>query len=67
MKKIILVSLLTFSCYGYAFAAGSSYSGSSGDGGSQKTNYAKAVSLIKSAKKLEQKGKKEKTRCCSNA
>ena len=42
------------------FSAGSSSSG--GDGGSTKSNYEKAVSYIKNAKKLEKKGKLEKAK-----
>ena len=41
-----------------SFSAGSSSSG--GDGGSTKSNYEKAVTLIKSAKKYEKKGKADK-------
>ena len=57
MKKIVITLLISFLTYGHSFAAGSS---SSGDGGTQKTNYSKAVSLIKSAKKFEKKGENEK-------
>tara|TARA_S200000501_G_C20589445_1_gene640903 strand:+ start:34 stop:531 length:498 start_codon:yes stop_codon:yes gene_type:complete len=53
ITSIIYVFLLTNS-----FSAGSS--SSDGDGGSMKSSYEKAVSYIKSAKKLEKKGKLEK-------
>ena len=63
MKKIILTLSIAFFITTNVFAAGSSSSGSSGnDGGSSatKTNYEKAVLLVKSAKKYEKKGKLEK-------
>ena len=41
-----------------SFSAGSS----GGDGGSMKSNYEKAVTLVKSAKKLEKKGKMDKAK-----
>jgi len=53
MKKIILYLTLSFFIIGNVFAAGSS----SGD---TKSNYDQAVKLIKSAKKNEEKGKKDK-------
>ena len=53
LSIIISIFLITSS-----HSAGSS--SSSGDGGSMKSNYEKAVSYIKSAKKLEKKGKIEK-------
>ena len=53
VTSIICVFLITNS-----HSAGSSSSG--GDGGSTKSNYEKAVTYIKSAKKLEKKGKTEK-------
>ena len=56
MKKIFLIIILSLVTFQYSYAAGSG-----GDGGEkQKTNYDKAVALIKSAKKLEKKGKNEK-------
>ena len=63
MKKIILPLFVSLFITTNVFAAGSSSSGSSGnDGGSsaKKTNYEKAVLLVKSAKKYEKKGKSEK-------
>ena len=65
MKKIILSLSIVFLVTTNVFAAGSSSSGSSGnDGGSSatKTNYEKAVLLVKSAKKYEKKGKSEKAK-----
>ena len=65
MKKIILSLSVIFFITTNVFAAGSSSSGSSGnDGGSSatKTNYEKAVLLVKSAKKYEKKGKSEKAK-----
>ena len=58
MKKIILSLSILFFISTNAIAAGSS----SGDGGSSstKTNYEKAVTHIKSAKKYEKQGKLEK-------
>ena len=56
MKKIFLIIILSLLAFQYSYAAGSSNDG----GGKQKTNYDKAVTLIKSAKKLEKKGKNEK-------
>ena len=55
MKKIFLVIVLSLISYQFSYAAGSN-----DNGGKQKTNYDKAVALIKSAKKLEKKGKNEK-------
>ncbi len=56
MKKIFLIVISSLVFFQYSFAAGSG-----GDGeGKQKTNYDKAVTLIKSAKKLEKKGKNKK-------
>ena len=63
MKKIILSLYVALFITTNVFEAGSSSSGSSGnDGGSsaKKTNYEKAVLLVKSAKKYEKKGKSEK-------
>jgi len=56
IKKFILICLFIFSFINYSFSAGSS------DGGSSKikTNYEKAVTLIKSAKKYDRKGKSDK-------
>ena len=65
MKKIILTLSISFLITTNVFAAGSSSSGSSGnDGGSsaKKTNYEKAVLLVKSAKKYEKNGKTEKAK-----
>ena len=53
VTSIIYIFLITSS-----YSAGSS--SSDGDGGSMKSSYEKAVSFIKSAKKLEKKGKLEK-------
>ena len=53
MKKIVLSLFIIFFINTSAFAAGSS-------GGDTKSNYDKAVKLIKSAKKNEEKGKKDK-------
>ena len=57
MKKIILTLSLLFFVNSNVYAAGS-------DGGSsaKKTDYDKAVLLIKSAKKYEKKGKSEKAK-----
>jgi tetratricopeptide (TPR) repeat protein len=65
MKKIILSLFISLFITTNVFAAGSSSSGSSGnDGGSSatKTNYEKAILLVKSAKKYEKKGKLEKAK-----
>ena len=65
MKKIILSLFIALFITTNVFAAGSSSSGSSGnDSGSsaKKTNYEKAVLLVKSAKKYEKKGKSEKAK-----
>jgi len=53
MKKIILFFTIICLFNGNVFAAGSS-------GGDTKSNYDQAVKLIKSAKKSEEKGKKDK-------
>ena len=53
MKKTILFLSILFFVTGNVFAAGSS-------GGDTKSNYDQAVKLIKSAKKNEKKGKKDK-------
>ncbi len=47
MKKIFLVIVLSLISYQFSYAAGSN-----DNGGKQKTNYDKAVVLIKSAKKV---------------
>ena len=57
MKKFLILLFLTFSISEYTYAAGSS--GGDGDG-IKKTDYQKAVTLIKSAKKFEKKGKTDK-------
>ena len=56
MKKILSIIILSLLISQYSHAAGSSDEG----GSKQKTNYEKAVTLIKSAKKLEKKGKNNK-------
>ena len=59
MKKTFLIFFILMFLSSKSFSAGSS---SGGDGGSVKikSNYDKAVSLIKTAKKYEKKGKTEK-------
>ena len=59
INKIFTATIICLFCSLNAFSAGSG-----GDGGSSKTktNYEKAVSYIKSAKKLEKKGKLEKAK-----
>ena len=57
MKKIILTLSIVFFLTTNIFAAGSS---SSSSGNDTKSNYDQAVKLIKSAKKNEEKGKKDK-------
>ena len=57
MKKLLILLFLSFTISGYTYAAGSS--GGDGDG-LKKTDYQKAVTLIKSAKKFEKKGKTDK-------
>ena len=57
MKQIILTLSIIFFLTTNIFAAGSSSSSSSSD---TKSNYDQAVKLIKSAKKNEEKGKKDK-------
>ena len=54
MKKIILTLFVTLMLTGNSYAAGSSSSSSSN------SNYDKAVKLIKSAKKYEQKEREKK-------
>ena len=58
IKSFFVTSIICMFFVTSSFSAGSSSSG--GDGGSMKSNYEKAVSYIKSAKKLEKKGKLEK-------
>ena len=55
MKKLLILLFLSFTISEYTYAAGSS-----SDGAPKKTDYDKAVTLIKSAKKFEKKGKNEK-------
>ena len=57
MKKFLILLFLSFFISEYTYAAGSS--GGDGDG-LKKTDYQKAVTLIKSAKKFEKKGKTDK-------
>ena len=57
MKQIILTLSIIFFLTTNIFAAGSS---SSSSGSETKSNYDQAVKLIKSAKKNEEKGKKDK-------
>ena len=54
MKKVFIVLFLIFTI------TGSSYAASSSSGTNTKSNYDKAVKLIKVAKKYEQKGKVDK-------
>ena len=56
LKKYLITLFLIFQVSAFSNAAGTSDSGSS----KVKSNYDKAVSIIKSAKKYEKKGKKEK-------
>tara|TARA_B110001452_G_scaffold144897_1_gene120457 strand:+ start:160 stop:651 length:492 start_codon:yes stop_codon:yes gene_type:complete len=56
IKKILILIIFTTTFYTNAYCAGSSDSGSD----NSNSNYDKAVSLIKSAKKYEKKNKKEK-------
>tara|TARA_B100001057_G_scaffold202286_1_gene203093 strand:- start:105 stop:602 length:498 start_codon:yes stop_codon:yes gene_type:complete len=53
IKSLILYFFITILLTANSFSAGSSSSG--GDGGSMKSNYEKAVSYIKKAKKFEEK------------
>ena len=55
-KKFILILIFVFGFANYSLSAGSSDNGSS----KTKSNYEKAVSLIKSAKKYDKKGKTDK-------
>ena len=59
IKKILFTILLSITLISNSYSAGSS-SGGEGDGPITKTNYEKAVKFIKSAKKFEKKGKKDK-------
>ena len=56
IKKFILIFILVFGFANYSLSAGSSDNSSS----KTKSNYEKAVSLIKSAKKYDKKGKSDK-------
>ena len=56
MKKFTLIIIIVFGFANYSFSAGSSDNSSS----KTKSNYEKAVSLIKSAKKYDKKGKSDK-------
>ena len=56
IRKFILIFIFIFSFTNYSLSAGSSDNSSS----KTKSNYEKAVTLIKSAKKYDKKGKSEK-------
>ena len=56
IKKFILICFFVFSFANYSLSAGSSDNSSS----KTKSNYEKAVTLIKSAKKYDRKGKSDK-------
>ena len=56
IKKFILIFIIIFGFANYSFSAGSSDNSSS----KTKSNYEKAVTLIKSAKKYDKKGKSDK-------
>ena len=56
IKKLILISIFILSFANYSLSAGSSDNNSS----KTKSNYEKAVTLIKSAKKYDRKGKSDK-------
>ena len=56
IKKFILIFIIIFGFANYSFSAGSSDNSSS----KTKSNYEKAVTLIKSAKKYDKKGKADK-------
>ena len=63
MNKIFIVLLLTLGLTSNSLAAGSSSSSSSGSGDMDtKSNYDKAVKLIKAAKKYEIDGKVDKAK-----
>ena len=55
-KKFLLIFIFIFGFANYSFSAGSSDNSSS----KIKSNYEKAVTLIKSAKKYDRKGKSDK-------
>ena len=55
-KKFLLIFIFIFGFANYSFSAGSSDNSSS----KTKSNYEKAVTLIKSAKKYDKKGKSDK-------
>ena len=56
IKKFLLIFIIILGFTNYSFSAGSSDNNSS----KTKSNYEKAVSLIKSAKKYDKKGKSDK-------
>ena len=58
IKKIFFTIILSITLVSNSYSAGSS--GGEGDGPKTKTNYEKAVKLIKSANKYEKKEKKIK-------
>ena len=60
IKKIFFILLLSLTLITNSYAAGSGDSG--GDGAATKSNYDKAVKLIKIAKKNEKKGKNDKAK-----
>ena len=60
IKKIFFTLLLSLTLITNSYAAGSGDSG--GDGAATKSNYDKAVKLIKIAKKNEKKGKNDKAK-----
>ena len=60
IKKLFITILLSVTLISNSYSAGSSSSGGENDGQKIKTNYEKAVKLVKSAKKLEKKGKTKK-------
>ena len=61
IKKIFFTIILSVILISNSYSAGSS-SGGEGDGPKTKSNYEKAVKLIKSANKYEKKGKKDKAK-----
>ena len=58
IKKIFITSIFYLLLTSNSFSAGSS----GGDGGTMKSDYEKAVTFVKSAKKLEKKGKMDKAK-----
>ena len=56
IKKFVLIFIIIFGFTKYSFSAGSS----DNSGSKTKSNYEKAVTLIKSAKKYDKKGKSDK-------